>query len=152
MVIKVALPITRRNITRPATTAGIAFSFNSSPSTSLYFACKSSALSSRRNVFGNGLPRSRNWANFSRRAIISPFRSNSVFSTSDILLPFGLNFGKKRSNYSGFCRLLVGNKRSKFAKDWQNSTACNKGKVTSPPHQTDLGGNKVLILPRLFCQ
>ena len=143
MVIKVALPITRRNITRPATTAGIAFSFNSSPSTSLYFACKSAALSSRRNVFGNGLPRSRNWANFSRRAIISPFRSNSIFSTSDILLPLiWVEIGKKRSNYSGFCRYLVGSKRSKLAKVLRNLTACN---FTLPPHQTALDGNKALI-------
>src|SRR2546421_1592366 len=75
IVAKLALPMTRLSIMRPATAASTAFGSISSlvfpPQTS----CKSAARCSRWKSFGNAAPRRRNSASFARRSAMIWFSS-----------------------------------------------------------------------------
>ncbi|CFP73813.1 Uncharacterised protein [Bordetella pertussis] len=77
-VAKLALPMTRLSIMRPATLTVTAAAVSASWSRPSYLACRSAACASGTKLLGNATPVSRSLASLARRSAIKRFSSWAV--------------------------------------------------------------------------
>src|SRR5690606_10245421 len=95
-VAKLALPMTRLSIMRPATLAGAASSARASLSSSPYLACSSAALLSGLKSLGKATPSSRSRASLPRRSAIRWFSSVAGAEVGSVMSRYRIGGGFHR--------------------------------------------------------
>src|SRR5215470_5552216 len=94
-VAKLALPMTRFSMMRPATVTRSGRPSSSALVAAPYARCRSAARCSRRKSFGNATPRARNSASFARRSAVS---SRAGWSSPSLLIPLPCSGGSPRTD------------------------------------------------------